>query len=85
LGGQRRWEDLRISCAFCQDSDCTDYGKIHSAKKGFFLKKKKKEEEEEEERKKKRENQSVIFKNNLSKKLQRICRILWMTGRLFEL
>jgi len=52
LGGQRRWEDLRISCAFCQDSDCTDYGKIHSAKKGFFLKKKKKEEEEEEEEKK---------------------------------
>ena len=54
---------------------------------GFYdlEKKKKEEEEEEEERKKKRENQSVIFKNNLSKKLQRICRILWMTGRLFEL
>lgn len=35
------------SCAFCQDSDSTDYGKIHLAKKAFIRKTKKKKKKKE--------------------------------------
>lgn len=39
FGGTKEMGRLTISCAFCQDSDSTDYGKIHLAKKAFLEKK----------------------------------------------